>query len=1261
MFNRFKNFNLDSFLDSKIAEEQARQQQGQAPGLRRQPSAAKRANGGTASPSRRTSSRTRDGDRTPAPKGPDPSEFVIDDDETSSRVPTPRPPETTKAEKAAEEISDGDSKPAQTEDVGEAKVGEAKGTATDMKASEKPADDQEIPQEIQVKLRRLQKLESKYNELLRSYRVAHARVSAIEPFEASLRENTPLTSINEPSALVEYLSQVNLKGDMIMSELKKVTEDRNAIKSKLDKAQKEAESRQVSSETVNKGADGSKGDARNEDDFFSYESEVPRLQDELQGKVQRIDELMQDNETLRKELEAMREENKQESMSGKRAAGKSDGEMDHLLAENKALQERIKQNENTLREIESAASDSETDLELQSSSDEALVVRVRRIASTAASSRSSSADSAQKVQDLMKRLAEAEQKVKDANDNLASVELGSQEARASSTKRLGTLDDLVKTLRGQLTEAETARKELESDLHDTRSNLESLKSEAESRVASSRQGDEAANDLKSEVSRLERELDGAYELLASTGIAAELEDVPAAPAEPVTVSDNATSAPSEAIKADGAAKKKKKNNKKKKTGASQATEETAVVAPSAATSPRLADEPTPRNTSITTISRLTPEQLSTLRARINKSTTHNHCEATISSLRTNVARLDTEISEKMSIIDKLHSRLKGEEDLKEEIEGLKDDLMHIGHSHVVTKEECKQIKSEREKAAEEYAEAIKELEEKLEVARKRVGESESEMQNLKAKSGQATEAEVAGLTREKAKLEEAVGLLEKERDEVKGKSEEMERELKESKSKTVGMQTDLNAANELAQTRFKDLTALRDRLGKIQPEVNNLRAETDRLKGENTELKKENEKLKGLEGRAEILGSEITDLKSKLAGKEGEVKTLMDKVRKAEERATELEEKESKASKASTRAETSAKEAIEAKDKATKELNAAKTELESVRTKLGELEGQAAGFRQEVQSAKEEAQLKSAQQASAQSLMESMQDQTRELATQMKEVRARCDGLEEELADSQRLLMERSREGETMRRLLADVEGRAEARVKEMRERMDLAVEERDRAEEDASAVTRRRAREVDELRSKLKEAEKAKTLAVDEREDFERRGRSLETQKEDLERKTSEAQRELDEIRTAMTQLRDALDDGERQTRELERERADLKKTLEEKEKRLDKLQKGSKTMADELKSLQAARTKQLSSTPSNRSSMDSSRITSPTLNGSATGTGAKQGEMDYVYLKNVLLQFLEQRDKKHQMQLVPVLGMLLHFDRKDEQKWMTAINATK
>ena len=108
---------------------------------------------------------------------------------------------------------------------------------------------------------------------------------------------------------------------------------------------------------------------------------------------------------------------------------------------------------------------------------------------------------------------------------------------------------------------------------------------------------------------------------------------------------------------------------------------------------------------------------------------------------------------------------------------------------------------------------------------------------------------------------------------------------------------------------------------------------------------------------------------------------------------------------------------------------------------------------------------------------------------------------------------------------------------------------------------------------------------------------------------------------------------------------------------------------MTDELRSLQNAKTKAMDSeAQTSRSSLESTpsrtRLSSPApktkTNSSNAGDGSTAlaaGNMDYVYLKNVLLQFLEQRDKKHQMQLIPVLGMLLHFDRKDEQKWMAAI----
>ena len=88
---------------------------------------------------------------------------------------------------------------------------------------------------------------------------------------------------------------------------------------------------------------------------------------------------------------------------------------------------------------------------------------------------------------------------------------------------------------------------------------------------------------------------------------------------------------------------------------------------------------------------------------------------------------------------------------------------------------------------------------------------------------------------------------------------------------------------------------------------------------------------------------------------------------------------------------------------------------------------------------------------------------------------------------------------------------------------------------------------------------------------------------------------------------------------------------------------------MADEVRLIQSAKAKAISEAQSSRSSLEStpSRATmSPTVS-KEVQNGQGLGTMDYVYLKNVLLQFLEQRDKKHQMQLIPVLGMLLHFDR--------------
>jgi len=269
----------------------------------------------------------------------------------------------------------------------------------------------------------------------------------------------------------------------------------------------------------------------------------------------------------------------------------------------------------------------------------------------------------------------------------------------------------------------------------------------------------------------------------------------------------------------------------------------------------------------------------------------------------------------------------------------------------------------------------------------------------------------------------------------------------------------------------------------------------------------------------------------------------------------------------------------------------------------------------------------------------------------MKEAKERYESIEEELTDAHRLMGERGRESETMRRLLAEVEGRSEVRVKDMRERMELAIQERDRAEEDASSVGRRRAREIEDLKSKLRDIERDAKRFADDREDLERAERDLRRQRDDDHRRVEEATQELAELRKAMSEIRDALDESERQVREYEIEIVEQKRAAEESQQSRDKLQKTNKTLADELRNARATRIRPTDSpAQSTRSSNESARrdkvhTPSSPRPGSAAGSGT--AGVDYVYLKNVLLQFMEQKDKGHQMQLVPVLSMLLHFDK--------------
>lgn len=145
---------LKGAIDSRIAEEQARQRAAQG-SPSRSSSAGRRGGSRAVSPSKRQGRAREKRDGGQPGKSPDPSEFepefVIGDDDTASGAATPlREPEKTEEAVSGE---DGNEKPLAAEE------GETKPTPLEDSPMQTST---ELPTEVRVKLRKLDKLESRY-------------------------------------------------------------------------------------------------------------------------------------------------------------------------------------------------------------------------------------------------------------------------------------------------------------------------------------------------------------------------------------------------------------------------------------------------------------------------------------------------------------------------------------------------------------------------------------------------------------------------------------------------------------------------------------------------------------------------------------------------------------------------------------------------------------------------------------------------------------------------------------------------------------------------------------------------------------------------------------------------------------------------------------------------------------------------------------------------------------------------------------------
>ncbi|KAK5046071.1 hypothetical protein LTR84_008528 [Exophiala bonariae] len=1282
---------LKGAIDSRIAEEQARQRQAQlgAQQTTRTPPRRRPQGQNGAVPRRPSRQREQIDDTAAAGKSPDPSEFepefAIGDDDSAvpSRVATPMP-EIKEKDQNAETVKETENeKPATsttTEEPTEAR------TSQDVSIEKKPSESstsqaapprpQELPTDVRVRLRKLERMETRYGELLKAYRSAHARIQAVDAFESALRENTPLTSVNDADAFVEYLSQVNLKGDMVRDELKRVTTDRDDVKKRLQASEEDAaklrdeittlkdkpvpvistepslevekpvsisDSITVAPTDIDSTKDNTDAESmakspastssriasfslfsprqkptsptpkETSEDLFSFDSEHARLESELQERQSEVEALKHQVNNLKGDLKVARESTESMVQSLETATREL-----HSLREAKdkfeevklSLQTQLDDLEVKSKSASASSEDFQTEIDnLQKQKSEAieqcqkLEKQIQELETQNTELKELSESRAKDANILNEKLAQKDSIVKDLEDTLASYKSAEREeakeksSTQSSDKQLATMQKIMDTLRGQLNVAETTVAELKAE-------VQSNKDEYSSRPSTKVFGFLDENS-KPSIDSLKTREDVVKYLSDNFGLQKATGTNSLAPAP------GPSPAPSEA----GTSASKKKNNKKKKKGKGQQVAAEEI------------DIETPVKVS---------EDLNVVDAT---ETITNDSQSRISRLESDLLGLKEELSTKNASIDRLTKQIKDQEALQEEIETLRDDLLHQGEEHVEARDALKTAHNEQKT----LRSSVDALEKELLEARK---------------------ALAIGADTEKAHKQ-----ITEQYDEMQGRC--------------ATLQKDLAAAEQLATARFKDITDLKEVLAKAQPELRSLRSEVAELKSAKEDLKNKIGELNRLEARHEDLKSELKGLGKRLSDKDTEIKELQQKIEQETNNRTKIEKELDKTQGELSTAESRRQEALSSSEQLSKDLTKAKEESTTLKAKLRDLEEQLAQHTRQVSTLKEEVSMKTALHSSAQSLVQSLRDQTHELNMQARESITRADNLEEELTEAQRMLSERTREGQTMRMLLDQSQNGTEARIREMKERMDAAIEERDRVEDEASVSNRRMMREVEEARSKARDTQRALKILEDEKDELETRQKDWKRRRDDLEQIATRATKEVEEVRSAMSGLREALDESERQVRELDSQKADLRRGGEEARERVEKLTKANKTLTEELKAAQSgvknlrlpgrAGTGIDSGVPSSRTSIDSASARSPapkerqglSSNNSRSetptmpGGGLSQGTVDYVYLKNVLLQFLEQKDKGHQRQLIPVLGMLLHFDRKDEQKWISAISA--
>ena len=243
-------------------------------------------------------------------------------------------------------------------------------------------------------------------------------------------------------------------------------------------------------------------------------------------------------------------------------------------------------------------------------------------------------------------------------------------------------------------------------------------------------------------------------------------------------------------------------------------------------------------------------------------------------------------------------------------------------------------------------------------------------------------------------------------------------------------------------------------------------------------------------------------------------------------------------------------------DKFKADLARTQEESATLKSKIAGLENELKAAKKDCENFKDELELKAAQIESNAEYVNSLQNRSNEMEVQKREADEQLESTQQELAETERQLMDRTQETDTMRKMLRESGDRTDARIKEIKDRLTKALEERDKAEEETATVTRRKTRETMELKERLHAAERGQKRAEEARELVDKEIIRLRETKQRLETEIAQTRHDLEERKKAMVTLSSTLDSTDGQFRENERQKTEYRNRVEQAELKNSQLQ---------------------------------------------------------------------------------------------------------